>query len=377
LSSNTQAAAPLPIQLYTLDEAPLTWFVDDATGLPAPEIVLQQPDDSDTPSIWRYRHSLLDAGAYDNAFTIDPASYRQIARNSDGSLQYDYDGDGGETIRFGGSSFGINPDPGTRFVVTYRTSAGVAGNVAAGAISQLSLKALSSGLFSAVSNPLPASGGRDAETLQTVRRLAPQAFQAKQFRAVTLSDYRTTAETLPWVQRAGAASRWTGSWLTNFTTPDPRGSEHVTIDQCIDLVTLLNRYRMAGTESYVDDPDYVSLDLDIHICARPDAFAGDVKRRLMAALSPAGPVGGKGGFFAPDNFSFGQPLERSALESAIQKVPGVAGVRCVHYRVRGRSAGLADMGDVVPAGVHQIIRCNNDPSTPERGAFSVMVEGGR
>ncbi|MDA9504177.1 hypothetical protein XI09_05245 [Bradyrhizobium sp. CCBAU 11386] len=377
LLPKVQSGVPPPVHLYTLDQAPLTWLAQNATDPPAPEIVLQQQDGGDTPIIWRYCRSLLEAGAYDTAFTVDPAAYRQIARNSDDSLQFDYDGDRGDTLRFGDGSFGFNPDPGTRFTVSYRTSAGVAGNVAAEAISQLGAKALSQGNLLAVSNPLPASGGRDAETLQTIRRLAPQAFQAKQFRAVTLSDYRMTAETLPWVQRAGAASRWTGSWLTNFTTPDPKASEQITTDQRIDLVTLLNRYRMAGTESYVDDPDYLSLDLDIHVCARPDAFAGDVKRRLIAALSPAGSVGNTAGFFAPDNFSFGQPLERSALEAAIQQVPGVAGVLCVHYRVRGRSAGLAEMGDVVPVGVDQIIRCDNDPSSPERGAFSLLVEGGR
>ena len=42
------------------------------------------------------------------------------------------------------------------------------------------------------------------------------------YRAVVPADYEAAAETLPWVQRAGTAFRWTGSWLTVFTTPDTR-----------------------------------------------------------------------------------------------------------------------------------------------------------
>src|SRR5205807_10523674 len=118
------------------------------------------------------------------------------------------------------ATFGQLPLPGTSFDVLYRVGAGAAGNVAADAINQVDAAAAGPGVIS-VSNPLPAKGGRDAESLEQVRRLAPQAFRAKQFRAVRPGDYEAAAETLSWVQRAGTVFRWTGSWLTVFTTPDP------------------------------------------------------------------------------------------------------------------------------------------------------------
>ena len=242
--------------------------------------------------------------------------------------------------------------------------------MAADAINRLDPATLATGRYVAVSNPLPASGGQDAQTLQSVQRLAPSAFRAQQFRAVIAADYKQAAETLPWVQRAGTVFRWTGSWLTVFTTPDPLGSAQVTVAQRTQLIALLNRYRMAGYESYVPDPEYVSLDLAIDVCATDDAFAADVKEAIVAALAPPG-------FFAPDNFSFGQPLERSRLETAIQAVPGVAGVLCIRVRVRGRSAGLVEMGDTVAVGSNQIVRCDNDPSRAENGALAVTVGGGR
>ena len=65
------------------------------------------------------------------------------------------------------------------------------------------------------------TNGVDQETAQHIQRMAPQAFRAVQFRAVRPADYVAAAETLPWVLSAGTAFRWTGSWLTVFTTADP------------------------------------------------------------------------------------------------------------------------------------------------------------
>ena len=197
----------------------------------------------------------------------------------------------------------------------------------------------------AVTNPLPPAGGADAQTAAVgAARSAPQAFRAVQFRAVLPDDYAAAAETLPWVQRAGTVFRWTGSWLTVFTTPDPLAARQITVDERPQLIDLLNRYRMAGYESYVPDPDYVSIDLIVEVCAQADAFAAGraashgvaVARRRLPAT----------GFFAPDNFTFGQPLERSALEAAIQAVPGVAGVTLHPVPAcAAASLGFVAMGD--------------------------------
>ena len=53
--------------------------------------------------------------------------------------------------------------------------------------------------------------------------------------------------------------------------------------------------------------------------------------------------------------------------------PGVAGVYVHPFRVRGRSAGLVEMRDMVAVGSDQIIRCDNDPSRPETRRAPVTV----
>jgi hypothetical protein len=365
---------PPAIRLHTLANSPLAWLPQpalDPSGEPMPEIALVETTGS---GAWGWVRSLLLAEQFDPSFTIDPAAYATIAANSDLSVQSDYASDAGDTIRFGDSVFGANPDDGMAFTVTYRFGAGAAGNVAADAVSQLDANA--GGGFVAVDNPLPAAGGSDAQTLQSIQRLAPQKFRASQPRAVLIADYATAAQTLPWVKRAGAQARWTGSWLTTFTTPEPVASEQITLDERTQLIDLLNRYRMAGTESYVPDPDYISIDLIVELCAQPNAFAAQVKQAVTAALSPTGP-GAASAFFAVSRFVFGQPLQRSALEAAIQAIPGVAGVTCIEYRLRDQTLAFLPMGDIVSVGPSQIIRCDNDPSRPNNGALAVVVEGGR
>ena len=280
-----------PEYLYTLHNAPLAWLAqDDPEARPLPEIVLVEQR-TPVPRSWIWRRSLLQADEFERAFTIDPTRFAPITHGSDGSLIYDYDGDGGDTIRFGDSIFGDLPDDNAVFEARYRVGDGKAGNVAADSITNVDPAVAS---IISVTNPFPAAGGEDEEPDERVQRLAPQAFRARQFRAVRPEDYQAEAERLPWVQRAGAVYRWTGSWLTVFTTADPLGSVELPIAQHRQLIDLLNRRRLAGYEVYVPTPRYVSLDLRIVVCARPDAFRGDVEAAVLAALNPARAGGGSG-----------------------------------------------------------------------------------
>ena len=210
-----------------------------------------------------------------------------------------------------------------------------------------------------------------------MRRLAPQAFRAKQFRAVRPEDYERAAETLSWVQRAGTSFLWTGSWLTVFTSADPKASDRISIDEQIGLIDLLNRRRMAGYESYVPAPRYASIDLIVSVCAKADAFQSDVEEAIVAALSTRKSLDGKTGFFHFDRFTFGTGLEPSALEAAIQNSHGVAGVVSIRYRRRGFTPDYVEMTETVTVAPDEIIRMDNDPSAPDRGSLKVIVGGGK
>ncbi|MDQ0464399.1 hypothetical protein QO010_002180 [Caulobacter ginsengisoli] len=361
------------VHRHPLAATPLAWLAD-GDDEPTPEISVRQvlPDVRD----WTWTASLLEADSLDEAFTLDAIAWRPVGFDNSGRpTQWDIDGDQGVTVRFGDGVFGLSPTPASLFEIRYRTGLGALGNVAADSIDQID--PAWAAFISAASNPFAAEGGAAAETLDHVRRMAPQAFRARQFRAVRSEDYVAAAEELSWVQQAGSAFRWTGSWFTAFTAADPKGSGEVTPLQHLELVQLLNRRRMAGVESYSPPPRYASVDLEIEVCVSPDSLPGDVEKRVVEALSGGRDGEGTPGFFHADRFTFGSPLQRSRLEAAIQRQAGVSGVLAIRYRKRGTLTGYVDLPDTLPIAPDEILRVDNDPDWPERGVIRVYPEGGR
>lgn len=372
---NGSDAQPNLVYRFGLARAPLAWLAGADRGQPpAPEIRLAKRLPVAQDSV--FVRSLLDAEALEPAFTVDPVAWRPIAWGNDGRpTHYDIDGDLGSAIRFGDGVFGDPPAEGDLFDLAYRVGLGAGGNVSADSITAVDLAW--AGLVSSARNPFAVTDGADAESAEHVRRMAPQAFRAVQFRAVRPEDYQAAAESLPWVQKAGTSFRWTGSWLTVFTAVDPRGTEQIALDQHLELIDLLNRRRLAGYESYAPLPRYVAIDLRIVVCVLPEWLPGDVERGVLARLGSAQRPDGSTGFFFADRFTFGSPLYRSRLEAAIQSVPGVKGVLSITYRRRGSLVTFADLPEVLPLGNAEILRVDNDPSWPERGTIRVLPEGGR
>ncbi len=373
---NGDDADPNWVFRYPLGRAPLAWLAQaDASAAPTPEILLQQTAPSTKD--WRFAPGgLLNSPATDLDFALDPVAWRAVAfTNSGRPSQYDIDGDAGDAIRFGDDVFGASPADQDLFQVNYRVGVGAAGNVAVDTVSQVD--PATAGVIIAARNPFPVTDGADAETAGHIVRMAPQAFRAVQFRAVRPEDYEAAAETLPWVQKAGTSLRWTGSWATVFTAVDPRGSEQIALDEELQLVELLNRRRLAGYESYAPNPRYLSVDLQIEICALSGWLDGDVEAGVLDRLGSSTRANDADGFFFADRFTFGSPLYRSRLEAAIQNSPGVAGVKSVLYRQRGTFAGFVNLPETLTPAPNQILRVDNDPSWPERGVIKVIVEGGR
>ena len=384
--------------LYTLANAPLAWLQQPGDPMPLPEIQVTGPVPGGTTGSWAFTRSLLQAGPFDLAFTIDPMRYVSLGpvTNADGTsltLQdgvtpvtaVEYDSDAGDTIRFGDASFGaIPPIPtgGATFQVTYCVGGGAAGNIASGATFSFTSAALSTHGFPnviAVTNPFAATGGSDPESDESIRRRAPYAYRNNVARAPLAADFEQYAKQLPWVSRANTLFRFTGSWLTAVTAPEPAGSAPLSVMDEIQLLQVLDRVRMAGRDSLVRPADYVSLDIAVVVCAIPDAYRADVEVAILAALSAQVLPGGAKGFFHPDNFGFGQALRPRTLEAAVQVVPGVAGVLGLIYRRRNAMTDYSVMNLDLPIAVApwEIIQVDSDPNRPDHGTVQVFVEGGK
>ena len=356
---------------YTISRDPVA-YLRDAKGKAVPEVTMRKTVPNSQP--WRWVRTLLDAGRAEECFTLDAFRYRNVRNLSTGEFS-DEDGASGLTVRFGTVDFGEIPNDGDVYEVTYRDSRGLAGVVPADSITKVDPAWV--GLILAASNPFASTGGADAESNEQVRRRAPQAFQSEFYRAVRPEDYNAAAITLPWVQRAGTVFRWTGSWPTIFTTADPKSAGVITRAQHVELIVLLNRRRLAGYEAYAPRPRYVSFDLRIKVCAKSGAFRGDVYTGIEKALRPLLNPDGTYGFFFFDNFTLGTPFERSRLESAIQKVNGVAGVLSIQFRRRGLMTSFGELPSIVKFGPGEIFRLDNDNNHPERGSYQLDVQGGK
>jgi hypothetical protein len=375
---------PLPSYRYCLASGPLAWLPaagqeEDSPAHSQPELVLSIVPSAataeDGTSRWRFKRWLLDAAADDPVFTLTPELYSPVL-TSNGVTWFDYDGDGGTTIRFGDGSFGLSPPLHSVFQVDYRVGGGVAGNVPADTIVSVAPGQPQGSIVTSCTNPFPATGGADAETIAQVRDRAPRQLSAKPLRVVRAGDYVAAAQSLPWVQQAGTTFRWTGSWLTVLTSADPAGEDAPTIAQLESLAKLLNQRRLAGYESYVLPPRYLSVDLRITVRGQPASFKSDVTAAVLARLQPGPLPGGAVGFFDHSQWRFGDPLESSALLAAIQSCPGVVGVNQVQYRRLGVLDWAPLPGTLAPA-ADQILRVDNDASRPEAGSLQVTVEGSK
>jgi Baseplate J-like protein len=282
--------------------------------------------------------------------------------------------DGTAYLLFGDGTNGLQPAPGTTFSATYRVGNGTAGNVAAGAITLIDLGGAPSWL-AGVTNPLPAWGGVDPETIDHIRQSAPVAFQTQE-RAVTAADYQARAMLYPGVQRAAATLRWTGSWQTVFITVE-RDQQAALDDSFISgLEAFLDGYRMAGVDLEVEDGTQVPLLIQMSVCVRPDYVATDVEQALLTVFSSTIQPDGTPGLFNPGRLDLGQPFYLSPLYAAAQTVDGVASVQVLTFERQDQPGGDGLANGVLTPQALEFFVLDNDPNYPERGRFDLTVNGG-
>jgi hypothetical protein len=281
--------------------------------------------------------------------------------------------DGRAVIRFGDDEYGRCPPAGAAFTATYRVGNGAAGNVGAGSLTHVAIADLR---VIGTTNPLPARGGTEPETIAHVRQTAPAAFRVQQ-RAVTAEDYAEVTQRHPQVQRAAATIRWTGSWHTVFLTVDRVGGRAVDGPFRQAIRDHLEAYRLAGHDVEIDGPRFVPLEIEMEVCLHPDYFRSDVAEALLDVFSNRVLPDGRMGLFHPDRLTFGQPVYLSVLIEAAQAVEGVRWVGVTTFRRLGERGSGGIAGGVLSMDRLEIARLDNDPNFPDRGALRLAMEGGR
>ncbi len=289
--------------------------------------------------------------------------------------------DGSSRIRFGDDVTGRSPAANARFRAGYRTGNGSQGNVGAHTIAHIVSDTLPSADVVALRNPRAAEGGTEPETIAEARAAAPYAFR-RQERAVTMEDWAEVTTREGDVQRAVARLRWTGSWHNVRVHVDP--SDAVPADTAFTerIEARLERYRLAGYGLEVVGPVYVPLDIALTVCVAPDVWPEVVRATLEAEFSAGHLTDGRRAFFHPDNFTFGDSVYLSQIVARAMDIHGVQWVdaRSANRNNRFRrwastmpdqlDSGVLEMGDL------EVPQCFSDPSAPDKGRVTFIVEGG-
>ena len=258
-------------------------------------------------------------------------------------LVYTLDAQAG-IVTFGDGQHGAALPQGFRHVraVRYQAGGGRKGSVDAGTIKAM----LSSAAFvTAATNRLPASGGTDAESADASRRRGPQEIRARK-RAVALADYELLAHGAAGAQvaRAHAASglhplyrgRRIPGVTAVFIVPPDRGEGAPIASQ--ESLQAVAKYLAAsaapfGAEIVAAAAKYHRVRVEASVVLDPDASAGDVITRLLAAIDGyLHPItGGEDG----EGWPFGGVLRSQAVERRMLAVGGVRAIGRLNLVVDG------------------------------------------
>jgi hypothetical protein len=284
-------AARLSNQRYTLKHTPLTFVgAENETGAEA-ALEVRVNDIR-----WHETTTLYQAGADDRSYVL------RVEEDGAGTVQF---GDGRHGARL--------PTGQDNLRAVYRKGIGSAGNVQAGQLSQLLSRPLG---LKAVSNPLPAAGGVNADSSTHARRNMPLGVRTLG-RVVSVQDYEDYALAFTGIAKAQATVLNTRAGRTVFITV--AGDDGVQPPD-LTLAKLLNTLKQNGdplvhceTKAYNE----ATFHLALRIKCDPDhdgkKVLADVETALRAAFS----------FVARD---FRQTVSRSEIIAVAQEVEGVLGV---------------------------------------------------
>ena len=273
---------------------------------------------------WRDRPSLAFSGPADRDYTIERSGGRLV---------------------FGDDTHGKIPPLGTENVraVRYRSGGGAAGNVPAGAITQLMSGVVANG----VTNPRAAEGGADGEATGSVLTRGPFTVRHR-YQALSLADYEAMAlEASPAVAVARAlptthpSGRPAPGWVRVIIMPqsrDPRPLPSFGLRTRVHAFLATRCPAGLAQQITVAAPDYLAVGVQAVIApVDPSAAAGALAaatRALQIFLHPL--TGGPDGTGWP----FGRDVFLSDVAAVLESIAGIDYVQTLDLLVDGTPRGV-------------------------------------
>jgi hypothetical protein len=239
----------------------------------------------------------------------------------------------------------------------------------------------------AVTNPIPASGGRSGDQVEEIRNNALNAYQS-QLRAVTREDYMVRALSLP--------SDY-GSIAKVYVTQDPSREliptqtvayveerNPLSLDMYIlgynsdktlvtastnlknNLVTYINQFRMVTDAVNVKDAFYINISINFDISIRSGYNNNTIISNCILALKD---------FFNTERWNINQPIIISDVQSQILNVNGVQSVVKLEFTNKQGGAYSQYAYDIPGATRQGNIYPSVDPSIFEVRYPNVDIQG--
>jgi predicted phage baseplate assembly protein len=220
----------------------------------------------------------------------------------------------------------------SNIVANYRIGLGSAGNVGAAALTTLISRPLGVG---SVTNPLPATGGQDAQSVSDIRANAPLSVLTLG-RAVSVTDYQNFAASFAGIAQANAAWIPYGAYRGIFLTVAGAGGAALPPGN----LTLANL--LAALATY-GDPNVpvraasfleTTFRLTADILYDPAYVAATVQTAVLQQLIQT---------YSFTNRTFGQGVSADEIAALIQNVPGITAVNVKRVQVTATS-NAGDIG---------------------------------
>ena len=183
-----------------------------------------------------------------------------------------------------------------------------------------------------MTNPVPASGGIDPETMESARSLAPLTVRTMD-RIVSLLDYEDFVRTMPGIGKVRVKALYYGKQpLAHITIAATDGSAvSKNSDYYLNLVNTIAEYAASSQKFQVDSYEPLLFNLSALVIFDKQQDQSSVQALIEATLSQT---------FSFALRDFGQDMEASEVITLIQNIPGVVSVQLKALYVVGSSASL-------------------------------------
>ncbi|MBL4901392.1 MAG: baseplate J/gp47 family protein [Desulfocapsa sp.] len=265
------------------------------------------------------------------------------------------------SIIFGDGAFGAIPKNGAEIRATYRVGGGELGNVPQNTIETIVDAPQLTLLGAKITNPKPASGGSDRESINHAVKHAPNVFRSFK-RSVTAEDYKALAMNFNGVGKLRAeATNW--NTVTLFVAPEGGGT--VSDIFRANLLAYFEDKRPLSTIIEIEDADYVKIYIKAEVGIESYYSPENIKEKVSGAVA---------NLLAFKKVDFEDTLYLSKFYEAIEDIEGVKYVTIKRFTREADLENHIDENGIIAMGVNEIPRIPNDSDDDQEYARGIFIE---